>query len=211
MVKDISIFKKRIGEFIGFLMVLIIILQAPFIDILILKNSIGEISLTEIIQEFILGIIVSLFIYNSFRYPKIKYGMILIAGFFSCLLIRELDFIMDKMPFSWFYIAMAIALFCIILAFKHKENTLDGLNHFCKSESYYIMVGGLLLVLAFSRLIGMQILWQDLLGKSYIRVVKNAVEEISELISYTLCLIAAFKYTGSLRKRNVEYFMSPGC
>ncbi len=210
MLKDISIFKKRIGEFIGVLTVLIIILQAPFVDIIILKNSIGEISVTEIIQEFLLGIIVILFIYNSFRYPKIKYGMILIAGFFSCLLIRELDFIMDKMPFPWFYVAMAIALFCIVLAFKHKENTLYGLNHFLKSESYYIMVGGLLLVLAFSRLIGMKILWQDLLGRSYIRVVKNAVEEISELMSYMLCLIAALKYTGSLRKINVEYFASQG-
>jgi hypothetical protein len=200
MFKDNSFLEKRIGEFIGLLVISIIILQAPFIDILILKNSIGEISLTEITQEFLLGIIVCLFIYNSFRYPKIKYGMILIAGFFSCLLIRELDFIMDKIAFSWFYIVMTIALFCIIIAVKHKENILYGLNHFCKSESYYIMVCGLLMILAFSRLIGMRILWENLLGKSYIRVVKNAIEEISELMCYTLCLVAALKYTGSLRK-----------
>ncbi len=198
--KDNSFFIKRIGEFMGLLLSLLIILQAPFIDILILKNSMGEISLTEIAQELLLGIIISIFIYNAFRYPKIKYGMILIAGFFSCLLIRELDFVFDKIFSSWLYFALIIVLFCLILAIKYQKNTLYGLNHFCKSEGFYMMFCGFLMLFGFARLIGMQILWENLLGPSYIRVVKNAVEEISELMCYALCLVATIKYTASLHK-----------
>lgn len=184
----------------GLLLSLILILQAPFIDILILKNSIGESSLTEIAQELLLGIIISLFIYNAFRYPKIKYGMILITGFFSCLFVRELDFVLDKIFFSWLYIALIIVLSCLILAIKYQKNALYGLNHFCKGEVFYMMFCGFLMLFGFARLIGMQILWENLLGASYIRVVKNAVEEISELMCYALCLVATIKYTASLHK-----------
>lgn len=66
-----------------------------------------------------------------------------------------------------------------------------GLNDFCRSNSYYIMVCSLILLFSFARLIGMKILWHNLLGKSYIRVVKNGVEEGSESVSYSLCLVSA--------------------
>jgi hypothetical protein len=189
-----SFFVKRIVEFIKISILLIIIFASFFVDIIFLKNNLTEISVTEISQEVVLSIIAGLFIGLSFRYSEIKYGMLMIAGLFLCMLIRELDFITDKIALSWFHFVLAIILICLYLAIKHKENTLSGLNHFCKSEACQIMICGLLLILVTSRIIGMKILWQHLLGPSY-RVAKNAAEEGNELLGYLFCLISTLKYS----------------
>ncbi len=193
----VSILKKRLIEFLAISGMVVLSFLVFLVDIFILKNTVTEISLTEFVQEVILILIAGIFIYLAFQHPEVKYGMVLIAGFFCNLLIRELDFLLDTIFGSWLYVALPVALFCIVLAVRHKENVLFGLNHFCKSDSYYIMACGLIMVLVFSRLIGMQILWRQLLKASYIRVVKNAMEEGSELVCYTLCLISAWKYKGS--------------
>jgi hypothetical protein len=185
-------FKRRM---IGWLIFVAAIVLICLVDIFILKNAITEWSLTEFCQEFILLIIISLFIKLSLRCPTIKYGMILIAGFFSCLLVRELDFITDMLVFSWFDIDWVIFFLGLFVAARHRENALAGLKQFCKSKSYRTMIWGLLLVLVFSRLIGMKIVWKYLLGSSYMRVVKNAAEEGSELLGYSLCLFSTFTYT----------------
>ncbi|QTL97432.1 hypothetical protein GM661_05265 [Iocasia frigidifontis] len=197
-----SYIKKRIVEFFGILLFVTVILQVFFIDLLVLKNFITENSLTEIAQELILGIIISLFIYIAWLCPKLKYGMLVIAGFFACLLIREMDFLTDKISISWFYFVLAVVLGCLFLAIKYYESVIYGLNDFCKSDSYYIMVCGLILIFSFARLMGMKILWRNLLGTAYVRVVKNAVEEGSELVGYLLCLVSASKYTGSVLRKH---------
>ncbi len=59
---------------------------------------------------------------------------------------------------------------------------------------YGILLSGLLAVLVFSRLFGMQVLWHAILEHGYMRVVKNAVEEGSESFGYMLCLAASLGY-----------------
>ncbi|MDU4961119.1 MAG: hypothetical protein E6X17_10735 [Sporomusaceae bacterium] len=187
--------KKRILEFLAYSVLVALVLLAPFVDILILENGVTEISLTEFLQEIMLTIITGVFCYLFFRYREIRYGMLLIAGFFACLLIRELDFITDmSLLLSWFHFVVLVAGGCIFFAFKHKDNALRGLGHFCQGESCCMMLCGLLAVLVFSRLFGMNILWEHLLTDSYLRIVKNAIEEVTELFGYTLCLIASCKY-----------------
>ncbi|EGO65363.1 hypothetical protein [Acetonema longum] len=202
---NLLFFKRKLLEFVALAVSAAIILQAPFIDVLILKNTITETSLTELLQGSILTMIAGIFIYLSRHHPVpgTKYGMVLIAGFFSCAVIRELDFITDQLHISWFYFVLAIVSYMIFLAWRHPD-ILDGVVDFCKSESYYIMLCGLLTVFVFSRLMGMGLLWQNLLNESYLRVVKNAMEEGTELFGYTLCLISALKYTVSLSGRK-EY------
>ncbi|MEN6567302.1 MAG: hypothetical protein ABFC57_13485 [Veillonellales bacterium] len=194
MKDQFSLLKEKAVEYFSFMAITAIVLQAPFIDILILKNPITEISLTECLGEFFLAVIIGIYTYLAIRCPKIRYGMILIAGFFTCMLIREFDFFFDGISVSWCYIAMAITVVCIILAIKNKESTVRGLVDFCRGKFYFIMVCGLVNLFVFSRLLGMGLLWRHLLGDFYVRIVKNAVEEATELFSYTLCLIASVKY-----------------
>lgn len=203
---DFSFFKRKIAEFFIFAIIVAVIFMAPFADILILKNGIAEISLTELLQELNLLIIAAIYFYLAAKHPEIRFGAILIAGFFTTLFIRELDFITDQFEMlSWFHFVLAVAGSCIYLALKNRKNAVYGLAHFSKSESYYIMVCGLVTVLVFSRLFGMQIIWQALMDEGYIRVVKNAAEEVTELFGYTLCTISAvryFVYTNAFFRKN---------
>jgi len=50
------------------------------------------------------------------------------------------------------------------------------------------------LLLFYSRLMGMTSLWNGLLGDQYIRIFKNAIEETTELLGYTFILAASLGY-----------------
>lgn len=63
-----------------------------------------------------------------------------------------------------------------------------------KHPSDGMLSAGLLTVLLFARLMGMGTLWHTLLADEFIRTVKNAVEEGTELFGYTLCLLATLSY-----------------
>lgn len=76
----------------------------------------------------------------------------------------------------------------------HFRTTLEQLAKYTQSPWYGILLSGLLAVLVFSRLFGMQVLWHAILEHGYMRVVKNAVEEGSESFGYMLCLAASLGY-----------------
>ena len=64
------------------------------------------------------------------------------------------------------------------------------------------MTIGLVLLLIYSRLFGMTALWHGLLSENYVRVFKNAAEECTELLAYTLIMAAALTYAAQrLRER----------
>lgn len=88
----------------------------------------------------------------------------------------------------------AVTLGCLWYASRHIEATVQGLAHFVTHPSYGMMCAGLLCILVFSRLFGMNSLWQMLMLDGYNRVVKNMVEEGCELLGYAFCLIAALGY-----------------
>lgn len=56
--------------------------------------------------------------------------------------------------------------------YQRREKTLYGLTHFITHSSQGMLMAGLLSVLLFSRLFGMGILWEKLLGEDYNRTVK---------------------------------------
>lgn len=190
------------GRFLSFGLAAIIssfFLLLLFVDVLVLKNELTEISITEILQEIILTIIVSIFIFLAWKRPILRRGLVLIAGFFACMLVREFDFLFDyfKPYFSWFPLAVIIAVTCLYYAYKNVEETFLGLADFCASNSFYLMFCGLLIVLVFSRIMGISMLWEGALGDSYIRVVKNVFEEGSESFGYLICLLATVKYANN--------------
>ncbi|MDX7018301.1 transporter, partial [Klebsiella aerogenes] len=86
------------------------------------------------------------------------------------------------------------ALLALIRPVMHFRATLEQLAKYTQSPWYGILLSGLLAVLVFSRLFGMQVLWHDILEHGYMRVVKNAVEEGSESFGYMLCLAASLGY-----------------
>ncbi|WP_236127652.1 hypothetical protein [Cedecea colo] len=111
------------------------------------------------------------------------------------MLIRELDFIFDELSHGcWVWFALFTALACISYALRNKEKTLEGIASFMRHPAYGMMLSGLLCVLIFSRLFGMHTLWEGLMLDGYNRLVKNMVEEGTEMFGYILCMLSTIWY-----------------
>ena len=159
------------------------------IDVNILKNSLSEVSLTEIVQETILLLIVLIHLVAARKQPDMRQCNTLIAGFFMAMLIRELDGIFDLIHHgSWVWFALAVSITALIYAFRQPQRVLHQLTLYTAKPAFGMMLAGLLATLVFSRLFGMSLLWHSLLQDGYVREVKNMVEEGTELFGYILCL-----------------------
>ncbi|MCV9878639.1 hypothetical protein [Brenneria izbisi] len=188
------LFSLMLAAVVGLVLLLI------FVDVLVFHNDMREISVTEFSQELLLLLTGGLFLGMAIKSALYRGGYLLIAGFFFCLFIREIDFFLDGIAHgSWFYFAMLCAIGCIGYALWSRNSTLAGLAHFFQHPAYGYMVCGLLAVLVFSRLIGVNRLWLTLMNEGYVRTVKNMAEEGTELFGYTLCLISSVLYYRSVR------------
>ncbi|MEA9391583.1 hypothetical protein SJI19_13695 [Acerihabitans sp. TG2] len=212
MRQDLRFILERFGLFIICSIAIGLIIGMMFIDIHWIHNSVHETSLVEITQEVLLLVMVSIFFYQAYRYPLLRHSLVLVGGFFTCMLIRELDFLMDVIrQGAWFWFASAVAAICVIFALRRPATTLTGLVAFLKHPSYGMMIAGLLCVLVFSRLFGMQILWKGILSGDYQRVAKNMAEEGTELLGYTFCLFATLWYSSSLAERHSRLLHESTC
>ncbi|KFX20418.1 hypothetical protein N6P31_13620 [Pectobacterium betavasculorum] len=202
MSKDVAVVARRVGFALALAVIVGFVLLALFIDVVVLNNAVGEISITEFSQEAFLLLTGLLFLRIAIKWRARRGGYLLIAGFFFCLLIREMDFFLDNIAHgSWLYFAILCAVVCIGYSASSINSTFAGLAHFLQHASYSYMVCGLLAVLVFSRLFGMTLLWGTLMDGGYIRTVKNVAEEGAELFGYTLCLISGVLYTRSVNQK----------
>ncbi|MGL9723943.1 hypothetical protein [Sodalis sp. (in: enterobacteria)] len=195
---------KKGGVFLVCAAVIALLTSLLFIDINGFHNGEHESSLTEIAQELILLAIVVIH-GLLLRNPALRHSSALIGGFFLCMLIREMDFSFDIIHHgSWLWFALAVTLMALIYAGRALQRTLAGLVGFFKHPSYGMLGAGLLTVLLFARLMGMGTLWHTLLADDFIRTVKNAVEEGTELFGYTLCLLATLSYFHTQRGNDAQ-------
>ena len=158
-----------------------------------MNDAVHETSFTEIAQELIL-LITSLLYFRRVIKASAP-GLILIGGFFACMLIRELDFLFDALSHgSWVWFALATAAACLAIALLNPRRVVMELADFLRQPDCGMMCAGLPIVLVFSRLFGMRDLWQHLMLNGYNHTVKNMVEEGCELLGYSLCLLATCSY-----------------
>ncbi|KAB7896632.1 hypothetical protein GA565_11940 [Rouxiella sp. S1S-2] len=169
-----------------------------FFDVVILKDQVKEISTTEIVQEAFLFITAVLFFIQSRRQKSLRGGFILAAGFFGCMLFRELDALFDMIHLgAWVYFASMLAIYSLCWAAFTPKTTLNGLNALVANESFSILMFGLVTILVFSRVMGIHSIWQAAVAGDNVRLVKNLVEEGIELFGYSLCLLAAVRMSCS--------------
>ena len=164
------------------------------------NQNVGESSVVEFGQEGLL--LLTSAIFTLLAINKRMGGLWLVAGFFGCMFIRELDAYFDMIVHgAWKYFALALIVFVFYQAWRlGKENTIASLAAFMKSRSFIFIFIGLLIVLAYSRLFGMGELWHAIMGDNYIRLVKNVVEEGTELWGYALVAWGALNYLFTSKK-----------
>ncbi|URQ60839.1 hypothetical protein LQ939_00095 [Pantoea alhagi] len=200
MSDDIKIIAVKFAGFFGCAIFLALMMGLVFIDVNWMNDALHETSFTEIFQEIQLAVIALMFFGQAFRQKNLRYSLLLIGGFFTCMLIREMDFLFDRIHHgTWVWLALFVALICIWRAVLHPSATLSGLVHFLHHPSWNMMAAGLLTILIFSRLFGMHELWETLMLDGYNRTVKNMAEEGTELLGYSFCLLASLRYLWDLR------------
>lgn len=189
------IIKQAILRFLVLALLVALPIICIRIDIFYFDNNLGELSLTEFLQEGMLLIATCLFGLIAKNNPEIRHAYILITGFFACLLIRELDAFFDLIYHGfWIVPALLVALSAIGYAAKQPQKTIQGLCEHVQNKNSTSMIVGLAILLVFSRLFGMGSLWEGILGDDFVRTVKNIAEEGTEVLGYVMMFYSALCY-----------------
>lgn len=195
MQSDLLFIRRKALAFIGCALFLAAMMGMVFIDVRWMNNGVHETSFTEVAQELMLLAVALLFFHAAWRRPDIGPSLVLVGGFFTCMLIRELDFLFDEVSHGcWVWFALAAAALCVTVAMLQPKRAVAGLAELLRHPSWGMMCAGLLTILVFARLFGMRALWQRLMLDGYNHTVKNMAEEGCELLGYSLCLLASLGY-----------------
>lgn len=200
MRENLTIIGREMAVFIFAALFLILMVAPIYIDVAWMNDALHETSLTETTQEALLAIVAVLFFAAAYQRPEQRGALTLIGGFYSCMLIRELDFLFDIIHHgSWVWFSLAVTAGCLAVAIRSPKRTLQGLANLLQNRSWPVMASGFLVVLVFSRLFGTHYLWEHMMMDGYNRVVKNMAEEGTELLGYSLCTLASVRYLWQTR------------
>ncbi len=192
------VFYRTLTNIFSVIAISFLVILSRRIDYIILENNIGEMSVIELSQLFMLVITVMSF-YRLNSIASLKRGSILVLGFFTVLMIRESDGFFDHISHGfWVYPALLVTFSSIAYAVKN-GNVMRSLAQLLRIPSMQVLVCSTVLLLVFSRLYGISDFWKVVMGDFYIRDVKNISEETIELLFYCLIALNAFKTNSSLR------------
>lgn len=172
------------------------------LDIQWLGNAVGERSLVETTQLVLLAVTATAFVTLARRNRADRRFAVLAAGFFLCMGIRETDAAWDLVADGlWQALVAVVALAAAAYAAADWRAALRSLGRFLGSRAGLLMTLALGILLVYSRLLGMGVIWEGLLDDQYLRVFKNAVEETTELLGYVLIAASGVMYVAGQRVR----------
>ena len=161
----------------------------------------SEYSPLEFIQILILGISGLLMAWVARYCPGQRPIAFPFGGVALAFFIGELNHFFDNYLFSNFgriLIAIASALL-IVYTYRARKRLKIAWGRVWPSPGLALMFAGAVILFAFVRLVGNEMLWMSILGDGYHRIVTHAVEEFIELAGYLFCLIGAIEYTYQAR------------
>ncbi len=152
----------------------------------------------EWVQDIVLGATAVVFYLLAAKIPQERGGLLLIAGFMTCLFIREQDAYFDLISHGfWKYVMIAylVVLFGYIWR-RGIPEALEGVAEFVRSKAFITMLAGVGMLLVYSRLYGSdKFVWSLFIEEPHWRyIAKRLSEESMELMSYALMLISACSY-----------------
>ncbi len=101
------------------------------IDFVLLNGNVGEISVTEMLQQLLLIVASGSFAYLAREKREVKHAAMLISAFFGVMFLREMDFWFDKIVHgAWVVPALLVAGSAIFYAIKMVNEPLINLRLF---------------------------------------------------------------------------------
>lgn len=157
------------------------------IDGEIILAGASENSVTEYTQEGLILLSAILFGIGAWRRPESRGFLVLVAGLFGCMFVREFDNHLDRIAHGfWVYPAVLLAVTSIVYARLCGRTVLAPMAVYTQTRSYVYLSIGLLIVIVFSRIIGSNSLWRELMGDDYQWAYKTIIQEALELSGYVL-------------------------
>ncbi len=203
MYTDIRLILSGFGQFFFLSLLVTLPVLTVGYDLIYLDNGLSESSVTEYLQVIILFLSASSFYYIAYKDLSTRHFCILVAGFFTCMLIREFDEYLDAIVHGfWVYLALFVAVSCIAFSSRNVKQTTHTFAHFTQSRHFVSLCLGMALLLVFSRLFGMGDFWKGILGPDYVRVVKLVAEESLEVLGYIIIFYASVGYLQSFLSWN---------
>jgi hypothetical protein len=164
----------------------------------------SEQTLTEHMQDFMSFFSCMLFLYAARVDAKLNIAATLLGALLAMMFVRESDAVLDTYVFdgAWQTIVGMIFICVLVFLWGRFTSVYASLKEYSLQSSFGTFLAGFVTILAFSRLMGRSSFWQAVMGDSYMRIVKNIVEEGIETLGYTLILISAVELVIACRKRN---------
>ena len=160
-----------------------------------------ETGIVEIAQSLCLFVIAALMSIAAARIGTMRGGLVLIAGFFATMLIREQDGILDNVLHgSWLLPALLVTVVSLIFAWRDRTSVLPTFLHVRNNHHFPALSLGLFLLLGFSRVFGHKSIWVTVCDSANFRAAKHVAEEGAELMAYAILLYWAVAYFIDLTK-----------
>ncbi|MBQ9619220.1 MAG: hypothetical protein IJR44_01880 [Neisseriaceae bacterium] len=164
-------------------------------------TTIGEISLTEITAEIFIFCSTLLMFNYAKKHHDYRDLFILMAGLYACMFLRELDALFDFIFHGfWLYPVLLVIFATGYLALRRPGQLISQMGQFSRLSSFGFVLIGLVIILAFSRLMGSSNFWKLFLSGQEIVIVKTIVQECMEFFGYSLILIGTFLLRFDLRR-----------
>jgi len=165
----------------------------------------SEFSPVEIIQAIILAVCGLIMGWIARYCPSQRPIAFAFGGMALAFLIRELDYFLDRFVADnmWQILIAIVASLLIAYTYRHRRRLTIALARIWPSPALTLLFAGAVILFAFVRLVGHEPLWMAILGDSYQRVAKLAIEEFIELIGYFLWMIGTIEY--ALQARAIAY------
>jgi hypothetical protein len=165
----------------------------------------SEYSPIEIIQPFILLICGLLMAWVARNCPSQRPIAIPFGGLALAFIIRELDYYFDRFIVDnlWQALVAVAGALVITYTYRQRKRLKIAWGRIWPSPGIALLFAGAVIMFAFVSLVGHEPLWVSILGDSYQRIVKLAVEEFIELGAYFLWLIGSIEY--ALQARAIAY------
>lgn len=150
----------------------------------------------EVGQETLLFAALLLMGFAAKKDARYAGGIWLIAAFLTALFIRELDAWFDDLFHgAWKYILVAYLGWA---SWKIRRSgfatVIPGIAHFIRSPAFPMMLVGVVIVLAYSRLYGYKGMWALYAGECSWGAIKTLSEEATELVGYAMMFYSSWVY-----------------
>ncbi len=192
----------RILVYSGLIIASYLVLLAEFKLTANPEDYFAEFGAAELWQFALLFAACGLLAFAVSRYRQDRQLNIMVLALLLCMAVREADAFFDRFVFdgAWQVVVTVILLtagFILRRDFGAIGRQLKGISD---SSPFGIAVAAFLSLALFSRLFGRKEFWMSLMGDEYIRIVKNAAEEGTETLGYTLLLVGVVDHLWRYRR-----------